>query len=260
VTAILGPVFGSASAYHRAVLADDRDVRAPLAVCRRLGFVQLGVRSGASTTAAGVLAVLARRRTGPVLGVDASPSPNGLLPRLGTPTLPLPPAAVPRERAQTAAEALAGLPRGHGGCYGLDLRPDRGGPVPADAWPAAAGPIARFCDVVGTDFGLRHPATVLDPVLATSHALCLVVRADDAAVAAAAARLDRWPGPPVVVALVAVDPGTRPARLARQLPGSVVPVAHEPGRPSRRHRTSCVRLAAALLRASARPEGGDRDR
>lgn len=68
----------------------------------------------------------------------------------------------------------------------------------------------------------------------------------------------------MLVALVAVDPGTRPGRLARQLPGPVVPIPHEPGLaahqggpagrpgagPRRPYRTACLRLAADLLRTA----------
>ncbi|HEY6745852.1 MAG TPA: hypothetical protein VI357_09035, partial [Mycobacteriales bacterium] len=133
----------------------------------------------------------------------------------------------------TAAEARAGLATCPSGCHALDLRP--GGD-----WPATVGPIARFFDVIVTDWGLRHPAYDLEPVLGTSHVVCLVVRADDAAVDAAAALLHALtarPGtPPIVVA---------PAGRRRfHGPAAVV----EPGP----HRS--LRLAAALMG----PTGGDR--
>jgi MinD-like ATPase involved in chromosome partitioning or flagellar assembly len=238
VTAVLAPVFGSATADGRALLDCDAAVRAPLPLCRRIGFVHLAAGSGGSTTAAQAATVLARRRTGMVLAVDASPSPRGLLALLGAAGGRSDPAV--RSGATTAAGARAGLGRAPGGCYALDLRP-----APADAWSAAVGPIARFFDVIVTDWGLRHPAYDLEPVLSSSHAVCLVVRADDTAVAAATGLLHALRGrpatPPVVVALVAGDRG------ARRLPRPVVVLGPTPG-PRRQ-----LRLAAELMR----PTGGD---
>ncbi len=250
VTAVLAPVFGSATRAGRALLECDAAVRVPLPLCRRIGFVHLAAGTGGSTTAAQVATVLARRRTGMVLAVDASPSPRGLLPLLGALvdpfSGPLPGAAgspsdpAVRSRASTAAEARAGLSRTRSGCYALDLRP-----LPVDGWSASVGPIARFFDVVVTDWGLRHPGYDLEPVLGSSHAVCLVVRAEDAAVDAAGALLHalsaRPATPPVVVALVGGDHGSR------RLPRPVV-IGPWPGpRPY-------LRLAAELMR----PTGGDR--
>jgi hypothetical protein len=235
VSAVLAPVFGSATGHSRALLDCDAAVRMPSPVCRRIGFVQLAPGIGGSTTAARVATVLARRRAGMVLAVDASPSPRGLLPLLDAPRTGTDPAA----RAGTAAEVRAGLAQAPGGCYALDLRPD-----PATAWPAAVGPIARFFDVIVTDWGLRRRPYELEPALGGSHAVCLVVRAEDAAVDAAAALLralrTRPATPPVVVALVGGSRG------ARRLPGPVVVV-----QPAPRH---YLRLAAELMR----PTGGDR--
>lgn len=235
LTAVLRPVFGSATGAGRTLLECDAAVRVPLPVCRRIGFVHLAPASGGSTAAAGVATVLARRRTGAVLAVDASPSPRGLLPLLGaapSPAVPSP-AVAGRRAPGTAAEARAGLAVAPSGCHALDLRP-------AGDWPGAVGPVARFFDVVVTDWGLRHPAYDLEPVLTTSHAVCLVVRADDAAVHAATALLHALrsrPGtPPVVV-----------AAAGGRFPAAVVG-------PGPQH---FLRLAAALMR----PPGGDpRDR
>lgn len=226
VSTVLAPVFGSATGASRALLDCDAAVRVPSPLCRRIGFVHLAPGIGGSTTAARVATVLARRRAGMVLAVDASPSPRGLLPLLGTPTAGNEPAGT------TAAEIRAGLARAPGGCYALDLRP-------ANDWSATVGPIARFFDVVVTDWGLRHPAYDLEPVLTGSHAVCLVVRAGDAAAAVLLQSLQGRPAtPPVVVALVGGDRG--------RLPGPVVVVG-----PGPRH---SLRLAAELMR----PTGGDR--
>jgi hypothetical protein len=228
LTAVLAPVFGSATGTGRALRECDAAVRVPLPVCRRVGFVHLAPGSGGSTAAAEVATVLARRRTGTVLAVDASPSPRGLLPLLGAA-----PSPAGRRAPTTAAEARAGLATSPSGAYALDLRP-------AGDWPGAVGPIARFFDVVVTDWGLRHPAYDLEPVLATSHVVCLVVRADDAVPAAALLdALRARPGTPPIVVAPAV----------RRFPAPAVVV--EPGP----HHS--LRLAAALMRST----GGDsRDR
>jgi hypothetical protein len=303
--AVLSPVFGSVTRQARELLAYDTAVRMPLPLCRRIGFVQLAPGCGASTAAAQVVTVLARRRAGMVLAIDASPSPHGLLQLVGVDPVPGPmsgvgaglapapglparavgrpgqaspgpagpgqagpgqlgpgqlgpgqvgsrPGAAVRAGARTAAEARAGLGRAASGCYGLDLR--SGGPVPAGAWSAGVGPIARFYDVVATDWGLRHPARDLEPVLSSSHAVCLVVRAEDAAVRAAGALLHGLAGrpgtPPVVVALVGPGRGTRPGRLARTLPAPVVPVPHAARHPGR---SAGIRLAAELMHPGRLP-------
>lgn len=230
VSAMLAPVFGSATGASRALLDCDAAVRVPSPLCRRIGFVHLTPGVGGSTTAARVATVLARRRAGMVLAVDASPSPRGLLPLLGAP-----PTGTEPFTATTAADVRAGLARAPSGCYALDLRP-------ANDWSATVGPIARFFDVIVTDWGLRQPAYDLEPVLTGSHAVCLVVRADDASTAAATGLLralrSRPATPPVVVALVGGNRGRRP--------GPVVVVGQAP-----RH---SLRLAAELMR----PTGGDR--
>jgi hypothetical protein len=146
-----------------------------------------------------VATVLAARRAGSVLAVDASPSPHGLLPLLGAPASGTVPTGT------TAAEVRAGLARAPGGCYALDLRP-------APDWATAVGPIARFFDVVVTDWGLR-PAYDLEPVLAGSHAVCLVVRAPEHATDLLQALRTRPGTPPIVVG----SGSDHPLRLAAEL-------------------------------------------
>jgi hypothetical protein len=228
----LAAVFASATAESRALREYDAAVRVPLPRCRRIGFVHLASGVGASTAAARVAAVLARHRTGMVLAVDASPSPRGLLPLLDAG-----PSGTRRPHPITAADARTGLSRAPGGCYGLDLRPARRG-VPGEAWSAGVGPIARFFDVVVTDWGLRHPAYDLEPVLTSSHVVCLVVRTGDASAEILLRALETRPAtPPVVVARVGT--GRRPGPVVVIGPG-----AH-------------LRLAAELMRPT---EGDRRDR
>ncbi|HST66922.1 MAG TPA: hypothetical protein VLM05_17200 [Mycobacteriales bacterium] len=238
----MSAVFGSATGAGRALREHDAAVRAPLPLCRRIGFVHLVPGIGGSTLAAQVATVLARRRAGMVLAVDASPSPHGLLPLLDVPPGPTAPV-----RPGTAAEVRAALTRAPAGCYTLDLRPAAtalrtpsrpagpaggldaaspaspaspaggGGGVGGAAWSAGVGPVARFFDVVVTDWGLRHPAHDLEPVLSTSHAVCLVVRPEDAGAAAALVRT-LPPTPPVVLAAAGRRLGPRQhLRLAAEL-------------------------------------------
>ncbi|MBD8139487.1 hypothetical protein IFT36_02880, partial [Frigoribacterium sp. CFBP 13605] len=65
-------LLGSVSARVHEVTTVDEIVRRPLPVSRRIGFVQARGGAGASSTAGYVAALLARRRPGLVLGVDAS--------------------------------------------------------------------------------------------------------------------------------------------------------------------------------------------
>lgn len=230
-------VFGSATAAGRALLEADAAVRMPLPACRRIGFVHLAPGRGGSTTAAAVATVLARRRAGMVLAVDASPSPRGLLPLLGATG-----GRAARSTATTAAEARDGLATAPSGCYAVDLRP-------AGDWSAVAG-ITRFFDVVVTDWGLRHD---LRPVLEHSDVICLVVRARDAGnalpyglAAGPAAPATRPPAP----GTGPVAPGTRPVVVAvvggRRVRAPAVAVGAGP--------RQSLRLAAELMR----PTGGDR--
>jgi hypothetical protein len=203
----LGAVFGSATGRSRALREQDVAVRAPLPLCRRIGFVQLAPGVGGSTLAAGVAGVLARRRAGMVLAVDASPSPHGLLPLLDVPPGPSVPV-----HAGTAAEARAALTRAPSGCYTADLRPAavalRRSPtaVGVGDWAAGVGGIARFFDVIVTDWGLRQPWYDLEPVLNASHAVCLV----------AGAHAVPGPLPPHVVVTTAGGPH-QTLRLAAEL-------------------------------------------
>jgi MinD-like ATPase involved in chromosome partitioning or flagellar assembly len=107
-----------------------------------------------------------------------------------------------RSRARNAAEAVDGLPTSGSGLYTLDLREAEvaRGPVSGKTWSEQLGPITRFFDVVSTDWGTRGFREDLEQVAGTSHAICLVSRADRHAVEEAAA---------LVPALAALDDNPR---------------------------------------------------
>ncbi len=263
----LSGVFGSSSALTQELVESDTVLRAPLALSRRIGFVQLRGGSGASSTAAYVASLLAHRRSGMVLGVNVSAGERQLLSQTGLNGTARPRDAERRERARTAKDARAGLPLTASGLYGLDLTRD-GVAAPAGDWFQAVTPIARFYDVVCTDWGVRQPQLDLRQVAAASHVVCLVARADrhaaEEAAAVAPALADTENRPRVVLALVDVGhTGTRTARLlAAQLEVPVLSLPYEaqqsgvPPVTSRRlparTRLAHTRLATVLMAEATR--------
>ena len=76
---IISGLLGSVSGITHELTTSDTLLRSPLALSRRIGFVQLRGGSGASSTAGYVASMLARRRTGMVLAVNASAGETNLL-------------------------------------------------------------------------------------------------------------------------------------------------------------------------------------
>jgi hypothetical protein len=76
---IISALTGSVSAITDELTAGDALLRSPLALSRRIGFVQLHGGSGASATAGYLGSMLAHRRTGMVLGVNASAGETNML-------------------------------------------------------------------------------------------------------------------------------------------------------------------------------------
>ena len=129
---------------------------------------------------------------------------------------------------------------------------------------AAAFARRRSTDVVVTDVGVR-PLFRPDPEALASQVVCLVSRAEPAAVEEAFAVAAAYPGP-LVLALVEIEPVGRltRARLRRRSPVPTVVIGHEPAlrlaerhRPARMpyaYRIAHLALAAALmLRTETRP-------
>lgn len=291
VRMVLRTVFGSTGAAVDTLLATDARIRAGLPLSRRIGFVSMAGGSGTTTVVASVAATLAARRTGSVLAVDADGGRAGLGRQLiaiqprrsGDPSGngaagPSPAAVDPAERrrtARTAEEARSGLAEAGPRLQLLDLNDPVGGgaatPLPRSVadWTDQLGPIARFFDLVLTDWGVRPAAEDLEQVATAGHVLVVVSRADQPAATAAAATvaaLQTLPQPPrLVLALADVDRTATPPRIARTLGGSLgIPVYRLPyetavgsdwlyatGRRSVRSRRAIARLAAGLVTEAA---------
>jgi MinD-like ATPase involved in chromosome partitioning or flagellar assembly len=267
---IISGLLGSVSAITHELTTSDALLRSPLALSRRIGFVQLRGGSGASSTAGYVASMLARRRTGMVLGVNASGGEANMLWYAGLTRLPATGTAdhQRRKHPSTAADARAGLPMSGAGLIALDLGRDHLG-ASAGTWFEHVTPIARFYDLVITDWGVRHRQVDLRQVARASHVVCLVARADrnpaEEAAALIPALAEMEDQPRVVLALVDVGRTAErtPQLLRSQLPVPVVSVPYDPRRaqarpvasrqlPSRT-RLAYTRLCTALMAEAVRP-------
>jgi MinD-like ATPase involved in chromosome partitioning or flagellar assembly len=267
---IISGLLGSVSAITHELTTSDALLRSPLALSRRIGFVQLRGGSGASSTAGYVASMLARRRTGMVLGVNASGGEANMLWYAGLTRLPATGTAdhQRRKHPSTAADARAGLPMSGVGLIALDLGRDHLG-ASAGTWFEHVTPIARFYDLVITDWGVRHRQVDLRQVARASHVVCLVARADrnpaEEAAALIPALAEMEDQPRVVLALVDVGRTAErtPQLLRSQLPVPVVSVPYDPRRaqarpvasrqlPSRT-RLAYTRLCTALMAEAVRP-------
>jgi hypothetical protein len=231
---------------------------------RRIAFVQLGGGCGASAAAAYVTNLLARRRTGAVLGINASGGSRSMLWHAGLGDVT---ATRPQERRShplSLDDASAGLTRSASGFYALDAREPGSDVAASEAqWAEHVAPISRFYDVICTDWGVRPWQVDLGSIAAGSHAICLVARADRsaaeeiAAVSGAIAALENQPR--VVLALVDVGNSGAAARhkVAHGPSAAVVHVRYDAARQSARpvgspalstrSRIAGTRLAAALM-------------
>jgi MinD-like ATPase involved in chromosome partitioning or flagellar assembly len=268
---IISGLLGSASGITHELTTSDALLRSPLALSRRIGFVQLRGGSGASTTAGYVASMLARRRTGMVLAVNASAGEANLVWQAGLTRSAARGArnALSRAHPASAADARAGLPMTGTGLIALDLARDHLA-VSAGTWFEQVTPIARFYDLVITDWGVRHRQVDLRQVARASHVVCLVTRADrypaEEAAALIPALSEVEDQPRVVLALVDVGrtaEGT-PQLLRSQLQVPVLTIPYDPllaaARPvgSRRlparTRLAYTRLCTALMAEAVRPD------
>lgn len=267
---IISALTGSVSAITDELTASHALLRTPLALSRRIGFVQLHGGSGASATAGYLASMLAHRRTGMVLGVNASAGENNMLWHAGL-TRSTGAGGNDQERRRhpsTAADARAGLPATGSGLIALDLTRDHLA-ASAGTWFEQVTPIARFYDLVITDWGVRHQQVDLRQVARASHVVCLVARADRYPAEEAAALLPALSGvedqPGVVLALVDVGrtaEGT-PQVLRDQLQVPVLPIPYDPLRAATRPiasrrlpaatRLAYTRLCAALMAEAVKP-------
>jgi MinD-like ATPase involved in chromosome partitioning or flagellar assembly len=274
VSMIISGLLGSASGITHELTTSDTLLRSPLAVSRRVGFVQLRGGSGASSTAGYVASMLARRRAGMVLAVNASAGEANLLWHAGL-TRPAggatehPRNALSRAHPGTAADARAGLPVTGTGLIALDLARDHLA-TSAGTWFEQITPIARFYDLVITDWGLRHRQVDLRQVARASHVMCLVSRADrypaEEAAALIPALSEVEDQPRVVLALVDVGRTAdyTPQLLRSQLQVPVLAIPYEPLRAAARPvgsrhlpartRLAYTRLCTALMAEAVRPD------
>jgi MinD-like ATPase involved in chromosome partitioning or flagellar assembly len=267
---IVSGLIGSVSAISHELITSDALLRSPLALSRRIGFVQLRGGSGASSTAGYVASMLAHRRTGMVLGVNASAGEANMLWQAGLMRSVAGGARSEHRRSHpaSAADARAGLPVSGTGLLGLDLARDHLA-ASAGTWFEQVTPIARFYDLVITDWGVRHRQVDLRQVARASHVVCLVARADRypaeeaAALVAALAEVEDQPS----VVLVLVDVGRTaertPQLLGRQLPVPVSSIPYDPRRAQARpvasrnlpssSRLAYTRLCTALMAEAVKP-------
>ena len=261
-------LLGSVSARVHELSTVDEVLRRPLPVSRRIGVVQARGGAGASSTAGYVASLLARRRPGLVLGVDASRGPRGMLWHAGAPTGGGSAHRGRRRGATSSAEAVDGLARTPSGLWALDLDPrdESRAVASAETWFDEVTPVSRFFELVVTDWGVRDWRADLTDVVSASRTVCIVARADRHAAEEAAALVpaikDHPDRPDVVIALVDVGAAGRAApRTVGDDP--TVPVVHVPydarrgaARPvgsaalGTRTRIAYARLAAALMPAA----------
>jgi MinD-like ATPase involved in chromosome partitioning or flagellar assembly len=268
---IISSLLGSASAITHELTISDGLLRTPLALSRRIGFVQLRGGSGASATAGYVASMLAHRRAGMVLAVNASAGRANMLWQAGLTRSGLPGTSDQHRRAHpsSAADARAGLPVTGTGLIGLDLARDHLA-ASAGTWFEQVSPIARFYDLVITDWGVRHRQVDLRQVARASHVVCLVARSDRYPAEEAAALLPALSEvedqPRVVLALVEVGrtAGRTPQLLRSQLSAPVLPIPYDPLRAAERPvasrrlpagtRLAYTRLCTALMAEAVRPD------
>lgn len=257
---------GSPDLARRLTAAADA-VGAPVATSRRVAVLQADGGAGATATVARTGSVLARRRGGGVLAVDAARgrATLGRHAGVGGPP-PLEELAARATGVVRSRQARELFPRTR---TGLAVLGDGSGgaarPPGLDAWRRPVDRVGRFFDVVLTDWGVRTDAE-LGGIVAAHHAAVVVARADrgpaERGLALAAALTVHVPA-----LLVLVDLGgsgaavTRPLRAAADVP--VLAVPHVPAlaagraaaaRPGLAARAAYAGLAAALVqRATGGP-------
>jgi MinD-like ATPase involved in chromosome partitioning or flagellar assembly len=270
----LGPlarIFSSPRAEEDELVALDEAITRPLATSRRIAFLHLDGGVGCSTLAAGVVDVLASRRgrrAGRVAVVDAAGSLHGVGEASGVPAADrVTPASLVRASARRYADAVDGLSSTSSGALyvGLGRADSAHWPATGQEWGDEVDGIARFFDLVVTDWGRRVSRPTIAGIAESSHAVCLVSSSERAsleralAVAPAIAATPRVGG--VMIAVVDRD-GRGPTSVALDAGPVKPPIVFLPtdrglsrgARPvdsSSAQRRGYLSIAAALVRAAA---------
>jgi hypothetical protein len=267
-----GDVIQAGPGCHDDLTDQDAAIRRQVTAVRRLDVISLAGGTGCSTLAARLAVLYARRRGGRVLGVDAGP--HRAFTRLADAAIPtsdtaasgpvrdeMPTSALARllhtpATVNRAVEAIAGLPVGRAGL--LIAEPDRLGRPSPTQWQATVGPMARFFDLVVTDWGHRTPHMDFETALSGTDAAVLVCRAGrgfvEQAVAVAAALNRQAPALVCVTDMNGV--GDLAARLAQgwgRVPVVFLPFLSDPNTPTppRRYRLGLIDAAARLMDMAA---------
>ncbi|WP_420368218.1 hypothetical protein [Curtobacterium sp. L1-20] len=255
--------FGSVAGGARELDDAHRAIRQGVPTSRRIAFASLRGGTGCSATAAAVATVLARRRSGRVLGVDGAAGLRSFATHAGADRTGPTPRSERRDAARTSWDATDGLAVTPSGLHVLrigDPRLPSRQAAPAE-WTDAVDPIARFFDVVVGDWGSRSPFVDLGAVAADAHVVALVTGADRPAIEEGVAHADavRRHAPDTRVLVVPVDTtgtGLRAARTAVDWPGHAVhPVPSDPsvtggGERPTASRIALIQLTAALVDAA----------
>ena len=189
----------------RAEADADADVRAPVNTSRRLTFLAVDGGTGTTTVAAACARILASRRGGPVLALDAAGGAAGLAVRTGASELVGFDTIADDEPPHDLAEAAGRLPAAPNG---LRVAGTSVWTSPVSSWSAAVGAVGRFFEIVVTDGGRRSTREALE-IASASHALAVVARTDPGSLDAAATLVLRLRAerPDVPTALVASGVG-----------------------------------------------------
>lgn len=243
----------------------DQEIRSPLPLSTRVGIVGVSGGVGASVAAGLASSVLAARRPGRILAVNASGDRRSLLWHAGlTGDAHLDRARdADRTGARRAEDVTAELARTPGGLSCIDLLSTGAGGADARWWEVVA-PIGRFFDFVVTDWGVRDARSCED--VTASSALACVTTTPDRSGLQRGVDLAHTLGAAGTPALLAVVDSRRTSSAATEamidlLPVPAVRIPHDPAhgaatpspgaalRPATT--TAAVRMAAALVREAA---------
>ena len=258
------------TAAARDLTATDARLRAPVSTTRRIAVLQADGGAGATTVVARSGAVLHRRRGGGVLVVDAARGQACLAARTGV-QVPLG-LAQSRSRASgvvRATQVRAWFPHTAAGLVVLGAGTDGDEPWPAslEQWRGAVDPVARFFEVVVTDWGVRTSDEDLAQIAQAHDVVAVTARADRGCAERGLALVARFAAlaPATRVALLLVDlggtGGSTAALVERQVRSSrpapwVAAVPHEPRLGAGVYLDDGTPLTLAARCAYARVAGG----